>query len=71
MPDFSITLKSQPSSSYRVARLMADFDVKKEHCEENFNGTIVFPQQWNIGVIVGPSGSGKTQIAKELWGGRY
>lgn len=67
MPDFNIKLSSNPSDSYRVARIMADFDVKKEHCAENIKGIINMPAKWNIGVIVGPSGTGKTTIAKNVF----
>lgn len=69
MQNFDIELKSDPSSSYRVARIMADFDVKAEHCKEIIKGhiDIDISDDWNIGVIVGPSGTGKTTIAKELF----
>lgn len=67
MPDFDINLKSVPSDSFRVARIMADFDVKKQHCAERIKGSINIPEKWNIGVIVGPSGTGKTTIAKKIF----
>lgn len=69
MQNFDIKLKSKPSNSYRVARIMADFDVKSEHCKETIQGHIDvdMSDDWDIGVIVGPSGTGKTTIAKELF----
>ena len=38
MYDFDIKLKSEPSNSFRVAKIMADFDVKPEHCREEIKG---------------------------------
>ncbi len=46
---------------------MDDFDVKLEHSDEHFEGSIEYPENWQIGVIVGNSGTGKTTIAKELF----
>lgn len=65
MQNFDIKLKSEPSNSFRVAKIMADFDVKPEHCREEIKGCVEFPEKWSIGVIVGPSGTGKTTIAKK------
>lgn len=67
MPHFDIKLKSEPSNSFRVARIQADFDVKSDHCKEEISGDITPPDEWSIGVIVGPSGTGKTQIAKKMF----
>ena len=67
MYDFNINLECTPSKSFRVARIMADFDVKQDHCKAQLSGEIETPQQWNIGVIVGPSGTGKTTIAKNIF----
>lgn len=47
---------------------MADFDVKPEHSNERFKGEIIYPENWQIGLIVGGSGTGKTTIAKQLYG---
>lgn len=68
MPNFDIVKKSDVENTYRVARIMADFDVKADHSAEHFIGSIVLPEKWNIGVIVGGSGTGKSTIAKELFG---
>ena len=68
MPNFDIVKKSNVENTYRVARIMADFDVKAEHSNERFTGCITLPDKWNIGVIVGGSGTGKTTIATELFG---
>lgn len=67
MQNFNIIKKSNIEETYRVARIMADFDVKQEHTQEIFQGTIKFPEKWNIGLIVGASGTGKSTIAKELF----
>lgn len=67
MPDFNIVKKADIEKTFRVAKVMADFDVKSEHAQEHFEGTIQLPNKWNIGVIVGASGTGKTTIAKEMF----
>ena len=67
MQDFNIIKKSQIDKTFRVAKVMADFDVKLEHSNEQFIGKIEIPEKWNIGLIVGASGTGKTTIAKELF----
>lgn len=75
MPHFDIVKTADIKKTYRVARIMADFDLKVEHANERFVGDIEIPDQWNIGVIVGGSGTGKTTIARELFadyiGGGY
>ena len=68
MPHFDIVKKSEVKNTYRVARVMADYDVKADHANEHFTGEIVFPDDWQIGCIVGGSGTGKTTIARELFG---
>ena len=68
MPHFDIVKKSNIKQTFRVAQIMADFDVKAEHSAEHFVGDLVLPEKWNIGVIVGASGTGKTTIANELFG---
>lgn len=68
MQNFNIVKKSDIDQTFRVAKIMADYDVKIEHSTENFRGTIDLPEKWNIGLIVGASGTGKTTIAKELFG---
>lgn len=67
MPHFDIVKTCEPSNSFRVSKIQADFDVKQEHAQEHFVGDITFPEEWNIGVIVGGSGTGKTTIARELF----
>lgn len=71
MPHFNIVKKSEIEETFRVSKIMADFDVKIDHTTEHFEGNIEFPENWNIGVIVGSSGTGKTTIAKELFGEQY
>ena len=67
MYNFDIIKKSDIEKTFRVAKIMADFDVSLEHSTEHFVGAITLPEKWNIGVIVGASGTGKTTIAKELF----
>lgn len=67
MQDFNIIKKSEIDKTFRVAKVMSDFDVKLEHSNEHFQGCIKLPEKWNIGLIVGASGTGKTTIAKELF----
>lgn len=67
MYTFDIVKKSDIEKTFRVAKVMADFDVSIEHSFEHFIGEIKLPEKWNIGVIVGASGTGKTTIAKELF----
>ena len=67
MPSFDIIKTSDIDQTYRVARIMADFDVKASHSNEHFKGTIEYPNNWSIGCIVGGSGTGKSTIAKELY----
>ena len=71
MPHFDIVKKSEIEKTYRVARIMSDFDVKTDHADEHFVGEINIPFIWNIGVIVGASGTGKTTIAKQLFENQY
>lgn len=68
MPSFNIVKKANIDKTFRIAKIMADYDVKEEHVQEHFVGDIDLPSDWNIGVIVGGSGTGKTTIAKELFG---
>lgn len=71
MPRFDIVKATTPSQSFRVSKVMSDFDVKAEHAQENFTGEIQYPEQWSIGAIVGGSGTGKSTIAKYLYGTDY
>lgn len=68
MPHFDIVKKSDVEKTYRVARIMGDFDVKTDHSNEHFVGDINIPDEWQIGVIVGGSGTGKSTIAREMFG---
>lgn len=67
MPNFNIVKTADIDKTYRVARIMGDYDVKTEHANEHFSGEIKFPDDWHIGVIYGGSGTGKSTIAKELF----
>lgn len=68
MPSFDIVRTADVKQTYRVARIMGDYDVKADHANERFVGEIKMPDDWHIGVIVGGSGTGKTTIARELFG---
>ena len=68
MPSFDIIKTADIKKTYRVARIMGDYDVKTDHANEHFTGEIIMPEDWHIGVIVGGSGTGKTTIARELFG---
>lgn len=67
MSTFNIIKKNKVEKTFRVAQVMADFDIKLEHSNEKFVGKIDMPDKWNIGLICGGSGTGKTTIAKELF----
>ena len=62
MQSFDIVKSSAIETTYRVARIMGDFDVKAEHSKEHFQGEINMPENWHIGVIVGGSGTGKSSF---------
>ena len=70
MPDFDIIRKSDVKRTFRVAKVMSDFDLQESKVTEHFKGSIQLPpyDQWSIGLIVGNSGTGKTTIARELFG---
>lgn len=68
MPNFNIVRKSDIDNTFRVSKIMNDFDVKIEHSTEKFNGEITLPEKWQIGMIVGGSGTGKSTIGRELFG---
>ena len=67
MPNFNIIKKNNVNKTFRVAKVMSDFDVKIEHSNEHFEGNIELPKKWNIGLICGGSGTGKTTIINELF----
>lgn len=68
MPDFDIVKRSDIDNTFRVSKVMSDFDVKPGHSAEEFRGKIDFPKDWQIGIIVGGSGTGKSTIGRELFG---
>ena len=68
MPTFDIVKKSDIDNTFRVSKIMSDFDVKQEHATEEFRGNIDFPDNWQIGMIVGGSGTGKSTIGRQLFG---
>lgn len=68
MQHFSIDKKNEVDKTFRVSKIMADFDVDPKHSNEHFEGDFDLPEKWNVGIIVGKSGTGKTTIAKDMFG---
>ena len=71
MPNLHIVKKVDIDNTFRVSKVMADFDVKMEHLGRVFDGNVDLPGKWQIGLICGASGTGKSTIAKELFGSWY
>lgn len=70
--EFCIERKSDVQMSDRVSEVMTDFDIKPEHSDETFEGSLdIENEEWNVGLIVGGSGTGKSTIAKHLFGDSY
>lgn len=67
MQHFVIDKTTNVKPTFRVKKLMADFDISPSHANEHFEGDFNFPKHWNIGLIVGGSGTGKTTIAKSIF----
>jgi ABC superfamily ATP binding cassette transporter len=67
MPSFDIIKKNTLKETFKVSKVMADFDVGAEHIGERFADNIDYPEKWQIGLIVGGSGTGKSTIASELY----
>ena len=67
MQNFNILKKSEIEKTFRVAKIMSDFDLNITNSEEKFIGQIDLKNDWQIGIIVGASGTGKSTIAKELF----
>lgn len=69
---FHIEKENRVQMSDRVSEVMTDFDIKPEHSNEVFEGSLnIEDENWNIGVIVGGSGTGKSTIAKQLFNRFY
>ena len=71
MQNLHIVKKVDIDTTFRVSRVMADFDVKTEHLDRVFDGEMNLPEKWQIGLICGASGTGKSTIAKEIFGSWY
>lgn len=67
MPSFNIVKKTPVANSYRVERILSDFDMPKEKGEIHIEGNIEIPKNWSVGLIYGSSGTGKTTIIKDLF----
>lgn len=48
MPRFHIVRTADIKDTFRVSRIMADFDVAKEHCNRVFDGEINLPDDWRV-----------------------
>ena len=73
MQNLHIVRNVDIEDTFRVSRVMADKDIKKEHLNRLFEGVLDIPQKWQIGLICGASGTGKSTIAKDIfstWGGQ-
>ena len=68
MPNFDIVKRSEVDKTFRVAKVMSDFDIRSEDVIERFTAEFEYPEEWQIGLIVGNSGTGKSVIARELYG---
>lgn len=71
MPNFDIIKEVNPPKSFRCEYVRDTYDLSIEKIKEHFKGSIDFPQNWQIGLIVGNSGTGKTTIAKSLFPDAY
>jgi len=67
MQNIRIVKDCEIENTYRVSRIMADFDVSLDHLRNEISCTIAPPENWSIGLICGASGTGKTTIAKEVF----
>ena len=67
MPSFDIVKKLDVKETYRVARVLSDFDMDKSKGDVHFKGEIEIPEDWSVGLIYGASGTGKTTLVKELF----
>lgn len=69
---FNIEKTNNITLTERVTEVMSDFDIKMEHSNETFNGSLdIDGKDWSIGLIVGGSGTGKSTIAREVFGDCY
>ena len=71
MPCFDILRQSEPSTTWRVAKMRSAYDLTANRIIEHFQGELELPDSWQIGVITGHSGTGKSTIARELWPDSY
>lgn len=70
--NFSINKQNSVVITDRVQEVMTDFDIKPEHSNESFTGSLeIEDKDWSIGLIVGGSGTGKSTIAKEVFKDAY
>lgn len=67
MQNIDIVKNIDIDTTYRVSRIMADFDVKTEHLKREYHLNIELPEEWQIGLICGGSGTGKTTLAREMF----
>lgn len=66
--NFDIKKTNNVVMTDRVSEVIEDFDIKLEHSDESFVGSLdIDDMDWNVGLIVGGSGTGKSTIAKECF----
>ncbi len=68
---FNIKRSVEPNNTFRVDSVIGTYDLQSKKIDEEFEGEIVIPEKWNVGVIVGKSGTGKSTIVKELFPDAY
>lgn len=69
MNHFTVSLKSEASTSFRAQKAAnsMDLDVEKK-LTHHFEIDVDLDTPYNVGLIVGASGSGKTTLAKVMFG---
>lgn len=67
MQAFNIIKTIKKSDSFRDQSTYDRFDLNNKSLKQVFSGTIEYPEEWNVGLIVGASGTGKTTILKTLY----
>lgn len=64
--------RTEPSNSYRAARVKSLFNATDEQATRfTLTADLDLPAEWSIGVIAGPSGSGKTSLGRQVWGEEF
>lgn len=67
MPSFNIVKTIKKSTSFRDCTTYDRFNMNNSSLRQVFSGTIEYPDNWNIGLVIGASGTGKSTILNELY----